>query len=478
MRAMLFGALAVTTMVTALGCAADADDGNAPPVDAAPTKAEAGRTDDARSEGDAPFTDAGLVDASAGETVCPSARPAEGAACSGGGACRYDYRCCCEDYVPNTECRCVRGAFVCGPSGACDPPPACADASPLCPPPGLDAGVAGPAPVTPAALDEAVWRRFPEEMEALAGAGIPDDETGLLGRNRTWGAMYAPRFQMGAGGALRTALVAGRPREAALAFSAIRAGLTEVADDGYLPQRLPEAEFPGVVLSPADIASGGAFFLGDACLGLLALEARGDADDIMDAVSRQQVRERAVRAARWLLTQADLLVAADAEAPNRLLFDALAFQACGVLGTLPELVTRGETFARAAVARLDPAGFFVEGGGHDTSYQGVAVLLGVQYGLAGSPDTDGARGAALHRGARWLADRIDEAGRLDSSGNTRTCEGGESFLGEPKLVALPTVFAALAYVGVSAGDETLIAAAGRLAGWVRAHPDGDPCQPE
>ena len=85
------------------------------------------------------------------------------------------------------------------------------------------ATVPGPASVSPTPVDRAVLQRFPAEFRALAAAGLPSDNGGLIGRNRRWGAMYAPRFQLGAGSALRISLAAERPREASLAFAAIRA---------------------------------------------------------------------------------------------------------------------------------------------------------------------------------------------------------------------------------------------------------------
>lgn len=339
------------------------------------------------------------------------------------------------------------------------------------------AGPPEPASVSPTPIDRAVLRRFPAELQALAAAGLPSDAGGLIGRNRRWGAMYAARFQLGAGNALRISLAAERPREVSLAFAAIRAGLSEVGEDGYLPERLPESEFPGAVLSPADVASGGAFFLGDACLGLLALQASPDADTLVPPGERADIVSRAVRATGWLATQADLLQAADAAAPNRLFFDAVTFQACGALGATPAFTSLGEDFAARAYALFEPAGYFIEGGGHDTSYQAVAISQAVNFHLAGGADPGGARAQTLRTAAHWLAARIDAEGRLDSSGNTRTCGGGESFLGEAKLVSLPTVFSALAYVGVPPDDGALVDAAERVSTWVQSHPDTDPCWP-
>jgi hypothetical protein len=225
------------------------------------------------------------------------------------------------------------------------------------------------------------------------------------------------------------------------------------------------------------VASGGAFFLGDACLGLLALEASPDADTVVPPAERAEVVSRAVRATGWLATQADLLRGADAAAPNRLLFDAVTFQACGVLGATPAWRSLGADFAARAFARFDPAGYFIEGGGHDTSYQAVGISQAVNFLLAGGADPDAATTQRLRTAAHWLAARIDAEGRLDSSGNTRTCGGGESFLGEAKIVSLPTVFSALAYVGVPPDDRPLLDAAARISAWVQTHPDTHPCWP-
>jgi len=58
--------------------------------------------------------------------------------------------------------------------------------------------------------DVKAYQLFPEAFAARAGAALPVDESGLIGRNRQWGAFFSPRFQLGAGAALRTAIAAGR----------------------------------------------------------------------------------------------------------------------------------------------------------------------------------------------------------------------------------------------------------------------------
>ena len=342
----------------------------------------------------------------------------------------------------------------------------------------LAAGCVGappPSPTAPrvAATDAAALAAFPG-LAARAEAFLPSDDSGLIGRNRTWGALYSPRFQLGAGGALRTALAAGRPAEAARAFRAVEVGTEAIEADGAVQSALPTGFGTP---SATDAASAAAFFLGDACLGLGALDAAPRADAVAAEARRDAARRRLVRAVGWLSSQAELLWAADSLAPNRLLFDARAFQACGALSSdaarLGELERHTDAFARAALAHLQDDGHFAEGGGHDTSYQGVALVVGEDLLLAGYESAALADG--LRRAADWLAGRVGPDGRIDSSGNARTCGGGETFGGEPKRVAVTEVFAGLAYAATRTGSRSQALAAQRVADWALANAGTEPC---
>ena len=330
----------------------------------------------------------------------------------------------------------------------------------------------------PTAADAAAHAALPQGFEALAASHLPVDASGLIGRNQTWGALYSPRFQLGAGAALRTTLAAGRLSEAARAFRAVEAGTEVIGADGAVPSSLPPNV--GGTPSAADIASAAAFFLGDACLGLLALDASPDPDRVAEPARREAAHASVARAMEWLLTQRGPLTEADRSAPNRLLFDALAFQACGAFApgnTRTPADREAAAFVSAALGLYDPSGFFVEVGGHDTSYQGVALRVGEDVLLAGYPDEDGRLRSALAGAAAWLARRVDDAGRIDSSGNTRTCDGGETVFGEPKRLAVADVFAGLGYSAVRTGSESVLDAAGRVGAWTLAKGESDPCFP-
>ena len=67
---------------------------------------------------------------------------------------------------------------------------------------------------------------------------------------------------------------------------------------------------------------------------------------------------------------------ADQNAPNRLFYDALAFYSLGKWLEDESLKEIGFEFAQLAINKKQPEGYFLEGGGWDCSYQGVANQVG------------------------------------------------------------------------------------------------------
>lgn len=320
-----------------------------------------------------------------------------------------------------------------------------------------------------------------DDLRSIAQAGVPSDATGLIGRNREWGDLYAARFQMGTGLALRVALTAqsATTAQAQAAFRGIEAGARTMEPSGLLPARLPLSISMGRSPAPVDVASGAAFYLGDACLGALALEAAPGPDQIADAERRRALRGQLAQSIRWLATQSTLLLEGDRRAPNRLLFDARAYLACGLLADDSTLRAHADPFIAAWRATLSPGGWFLEGDGWDTSYQAVSLEIGTD--VAALLPENGSRSAVrddLSRGAAWLVARVLPDGRVNSAGNTRTCGGGEDFLGSPKSLAVASVVLGLSRVAVNNAptvDVMLLGSAGRVSSWARRNPNGDPC---
>jgi hypothetical protein len=168
------------------------------------------------------------------------------------------------------------------------------------------------------------------------------------------------------------------------------------------------------------------------------------------------------KAARWLAEprcQA-VLKREDAETPNRLLFDALAFGLSGVLANDDELKRLGREYVDLAMNcyRADD-GMFLEKGGHDSSYQAVAALklqVWVTYFADKKLDT------AIDRAIRWELARVGLDGSIDTTGNTRTGHGQEQWMGHEKDVNLSEITLCLLYYYARTGDKDALAAAQRI----------------
>lgn len=316
-------------------------------------------------------------------------------------------------------------------------------------------------------FDNALLAALPGPISALAASNMPSDESGLIGRNREWGAMYSPRFQTGTGFSLRIVLAAGRFQELERVYNGIVVGFSTMEADGTMPSRVPAEVGQGALPLRQDIASAAAFFLGDACTGLLAMGENPEAT-VWVSKNRQDLVAEHVRAAmQWISGEVDVLQQADATAPNRLLFNARTFIACGALLEQPQLVDVGEDFIARALALQRPDGVFLEGGGHDTSYQAVALRIG--YEVLALKDSEPLRDA-LQKGTLWLLERACENGRIDSTDNTRTCSGGESFLGVAKLLSITDVLMSFLAYYVIFDEARGLLSSQRLVTWYGTNP--------
>jgi hypothetical protein len=101
-------------------------------------------------------------------------------------------------------------------------------------------------------------------------------------------------------------------------------------------------------------------------------------------------------------------------------------------------------------------GAFPEKGGHDSSYHAVALIY-LQRIILECPtvEQDASWNAALDRGVQWLCQRIDDDGRVDVRGNTRTGSGQETGRsGKIKEVNLSEVATALLYCAYRKNDAS------------------------
>jgi hypothetical protein len=286
---------------------------------------------------------------------------------------------------------------------------------------------------------------------------------GALGRNQKgW---FHARFQMGLHHLARRAVERQDAAEADAYVRALALAFAHQESDGGFQLRVPDALTGAPAARPTDLASGTAFFLASAGDGWLSLDRSPwfQADPICAPLRDRLTGFRPAlgRAVAYLARQSDALLVADRAAPNRLLFDALAFHTGGLLLAEPALTATAARFRDAALALVDPGGWFIEGGGADSSYNAVACAVALRLRAAGDPDP---RLEAVIDGAMaWQRSRIRPDGSVDLAGNTRVrAAGGESFLGHAKGMDIPHLVEALLLDARRPGRAESLAVAERV----------------
>ena len=313
----------------------------------------------------------------------------------------------------------------------------------------------------------------PVLVRAAAGANRPDAD-GALGRNRA--GYFSVVFQRGATWPLAHGVLAADTAALGAGVRAFAYGLARQDAGGAFPIVVPPEMASGPGPGEGDVASAAAFFASELGHALLLLDAaRRDpalAPRVAPFAARVDVlRARAAAPLVWLRARERGLMAYDADAPNRLLFDAMALYLTGRALGDAEAVAAGRRFARAALARQRADGVFVEKGGHDTSYQAVALLRALVLWHHLGPDDEALSREvwdAIVRGIAWERGRVRATGEIMTDGNTRVYNGGEAFLGAEKGMAWADAAVALGLYAHAAGDPGARATADRIAAFYTA----------
>ena len=192
--------------------------------------------------------------------------------------------------------------------------------------------------------------------------------------------------------------------------------------------------------SEGDLASGNAFFMSSLGSALLALQESSFYNNPSNSSYKNRIeilRPKIQSALNFLVTKNSLLQDYDASAPNRLLFDALAFYSIGKWLDDNNGKNVGLNFVKIALTKRTDKGYFIEKGGWDSSYQGVGLSIGFK--LLSIFDANETLKQplwdCLSCGTNWLKSRILASGEISTQGNTRVYSGGEMFLGVSKTVA-------------------------------------------
>jgi hypothetical protein len=282
------------------------------------------------------------------------------------------------------------------------------------------------------------------------------DINGALGRNRT--GYFHVRFQMDIG-FLASYAVKFNNDEALEGF--LRA--VEYSFDRQKPAGDFELVIPAQLQSlgqpsQTDLASGTSFFLSSLGSSLVLLNqspwfVNRPNDNLKTRLN--DLRPKFQMAIAYLKTQTDVLKNYDAKAPNRLLFDALAFYGMGAYLNDATSKKIGIEFIQLALSKQNEAGFFTEGGGFDSSYNGVSIRLGISLlGVLSPGETIyPAMQRALSCGVQWQASRVLSFGEISMQGNTRVYPGGEEFLGDEKQIAWTDTLLAFYFTYAISGEK-------------------------
>jgi hypothetical protein len=289
-----------------------------------------------------------------------------------------------------------------------------------------------------------ILKKMPADLLRYTGGARPDAD-GMVSYNQ--GGFKSPEFQRGAMHYLVRAVVRQDQRCIDEGWQAIDATFRQQSEKGNFGRDGAPHGGPSAV----------AFWLADLSQALLILRE----SDLAPKYQRRidELIPKVHQAARWLAQPRyqERLQREDAEAPNRLLFDALAYGLSGLLAGDDELKQVGRRFVDLAMTHFRASdGVFLEKGGADSSYQAVATLK-LQVWTLHFPDKT--LDAAIDLAIRWELGRIGPDGQIDVTGNTRTGLGQEQWMGHDKGVNQSEVTLCLLYQYARAGDCQALAAA-------------------
>ncbi len=300
---------------------------------------------------------------------------------------------------------------------------------------------------TAVAQQLALLEKMPAELLPYIGVARPDAD-GMVSYNR--GEFKSPEFQRGA---MRSMMAAVARKD--------RHGIDDLwrAIDATFRRQTQRGNF-GREGAPHGGPSAVALWLAELDQAVLVLCESKFGAEYKERID--QLTPKIGKAAHWLAEprRQERLKREDADAPNRLLFDALAYGLSGVLVGDDELKRLGRGWVDLAMSQYrDSDGVFLEKKGHDSSYQATAAL-NLQIWLIYFPDKK--LEAAADRAVRWELGHVGDDGRIDVAGNTRTGLGQEQWMGHDKGVNLGDITLCLLYDHARTNRQSSLDAARRI----------------
>jgi hypothetical protein len=305
-----------------------------------------------------------------------------------------------------------------------------------------------------------------EILQGLADIDIPNTE-GAMGRNKN--GYFHVRFQMGILGQSDYSVSYQNIQALEYTIKSIEYSFSQQLSNGNFKLVVP-SNLSNQIPNEADLASGVSFFLSSLGLALNNFEQSNwyNSEAVVSYKSRiELLRPKIILAANWLLGQKEILKIADKNAPNRLFFNALAFYSLGVWLKDENLKSVGISFIELGISKKQLKGYFLEGDGWDSSYQGVSLNVGFNlYSiLPNDLNLKTELWNCLSCATDWQKSRILESGEISTEGNVRVYNGGESFLGQEKQIDWIKTMVAFFMMGYYSNQNAYILTANKIKGY-------------
>lgn len=233
----------------------------------------------------------------------------------------------------------------------------------------------------------------------------------------------------------------------------------------------PEGNFQNGVGLPdnnPDILESSTFFLASVGHAYYLIQESDYSDEFLPRLDA--LKPKISLALQWLTSYKETLRQKAANAPNRFVFDGLAFYLNGRILGNGEFKEIGEWFIEQNLATQRSDGIFVEHGGYDSSYQAVSLWKLQIYWL--NSDEGALRNevmAAIEKGMNWQKTRVFSNGQVDSTGNTRTGNCQEQIGGQCKEINYPEVIFNFFYYASIKGDSKSRELANRVFNYYKSY---------
>lgn len=293
-----------------------------------------------------------------------------------------------------------------------------------------------------------------QNTPSVFGVDTPDSQ-GALSINKKTGQYSSVRWQLETYSLTIKALTTQKDQDFDNLNKVINYSFSHQLEDGGFKFATPK-NLIGTQKTPTegDLASGAAFYLSalGSSLDLIQnnLELVQNSTKGKDLLNNlENLKPKFELSLKWLASKSEILKIYDSKAPNRLMFDALAYYGLGKYLQKSEAKSLGLEFINLALKMQNDSGVFDENG-FDSSYQAVNILKLQQFYLL-AKDTSDIDTKNILESIKKATDvelnKILPTGEISTEGNGRVFEGGETFLGQEKQIAVPTVVQAF---GISA----------------------------